>query len=70
MPRYKSIKYWGYDVAGLLIEREAHDFHARVFQHEFDHLNGILYPERIENMKSFGFEDCLNYEHHVPQEEI
>jgi len=70
VPRYKGIKYWGYDIEGKLIEREAHDFHARVFQHEFDHLNGILYPQRIENMKSFGFEDSLNYEHHVPQEEI
>jgi len=70
VPRYKGIKYRGYDIQGSLIEREAHDFHARVFQHEFDHLNGILYPQRIENMKSFGFEDSLNYEHHVSQEEI
>lgn len=64
VPRYKSIKYRGYDEKGELIEREAHDFHARVFQHEFDHLNGILYPQRMKNMNSFGYEDCLNYEHH------
>jgi peptide deformylase len=65
VPRYKSIKYRGYDVNGQLIEREAHGFHARVFQHEFDHLNGILYPQRIENMKSFGFEDSLILEDHL-----
>lgn len=59
VPRYKSIKYRGYDQNGELIEREAHDFHARVVQHEVDHLDGVLYPLRIEDMKNFGFEDEL-----------
>lgn len=59
VPRYTSIKYQGYNQRGELIEREAHDFHARVVQHEVDHLDGILYPQRIEDMKNFGFEDTL-----------
>ncbi len=59
VPRYSSIRYRGYDEKGELIEREAHGFHARVVQHEVDHLDGILYPFRIENMKNFGFEDEL-----------
>ena len=59
VPRYKSISYRGYDHKGTLIEREASGFHARVVQHELDHLDGILYPQRIENMQNFGFEDAL-----------
>lgn len=59
VPRYTSIKYRGYDAQGNLIEREAHGFHARVVQHEVDHLDGVLYPSRIEDMKNFGFEDTL-----------
>lgn len=59
VPRYTSIRYRGYDVQGNLIEREAHGFHARVVQHEVDHLDGVLYPFRIEDMKDFGFEDAL-----------
>jgi len=59
VPRYTSIRYRGYDTQGNLIEREAHGFHARVVQHEVDHLDGILYPSRIEDLKNFGFEDAL-----------
>ena len=59
VPRYTSIKYRGYDAQGNLIERQAHGFHARVVQHEVDHLDGILYPSRIEDMRNFGFEDAL-----------
>ena len=59
VPRYTSIRYRGYDVEGEVIEREAHGFHARVVQHEVDHLDGVLYPFRIENMRNFGFEDEL-----------
>ncbi|MCW8987509.1 MAG: peptide deformylase [Gammaproteobacteria bacterium] len=66
VPRYTSIKYHGYDQNGELIEREASGFHARVVQHEVDHLDGILYPQRIENMQNFGFEDEL---FQVPDEE-
>ena len=59
VPRYTSIRYRGCDMQGNVIEREAHGFHARVVQHEVDHLDGVLYPQRIENMKDFGFEDAL-----------
>lgn len=59
VPRYKSIHYKGYDAQGNIIEREAHDFHARVVQHEVDHLDGLLYPSRIEDMRNFGFEEEL-----------
>ncbi len=59
VPRYTSIRYRGYDAKGNLIERDAHGFHARVVQHEVDHLDGVLYPTRIENLKDFGFEDEL-----------
>ena len=45
---------------GNLISREAEGFHARVLQHECDHLDGILYPMRIEDMRYFGFEDELS----------
>jgi len=54
------IRYRGYDQFGMLIEREVEGFHARVFQHEFDHLNGILYPDRIEDLSQFGFTEELD----------
>jgi peptide deformylase len=55
VPRFKSIRYRGFDAAGNEIVREADGFHARVAQHEVDHLDGILYPQRIEDMRQFGF---------------
>ena len=55
--RFKKIKYSGYDPQGNLIEREAEGFHARVVQHECDHINGFLYPQRMKDMKFFGFEE-------------
>jgi peptide deformylase len=55
--RFKKIKYSGYDPQGHFIEREAEGFHARVVQHECDHINGFLYPQRMNNMKHFGFEE-------------
>ena len=54
--RYTQIRYKGYDQKGNLVEREASDFHARVVQHEVDHLDGILYPQRINDMRYFGYE--------------
>lgn len=57
VPRYKKINYKGFDQYGNEINRNAEGFHARVVQHECDHLFGILYPSRIENMKLFGFHD-------------
>ena len=57
--RYVSIRYRGYDQEGNPLDREAQGFHARVVQHECDHLDGILYPSRISDMRNFGFEDVL-----------
>jgi len=57
--RYTRLRYRGFDVAGRRIEREAEGFHARVVQHECDHLDGILYPMRIHDMRLFGFEEVL-----------
>ncbi|MDO8953802.1 MAG: peptide deformylase [Gammaproteobacteria bacterium] len=56
VPRYKHIHYAGYDIEGNKIEGEAKSFHARILQHECDHLEGILYLQRIQNWQKFGFE--------------
>lgn len=60
VPRFRDIHYRGYDQNGEVIDREASGFHARVVQHECDHLDGILYPQRIEDLRYFGFIDVLN----------
>lgn len=57
VPRYTHIKYEGYGAEGNKIEREVGDFHARVVQHECDHLDGILYPMKIEDYRYFGFHE-------------
>ncbi len=57
--RYTHLRYAGYDQRGVRFEREAHGFHARVVQHECDHLDGILYPQRITDMRLFGFTEEL-----------
>ena len=54
--RNTNIKYSGYDAQGNIIERMADDFHARVVQHEVDHLDGILYPQRMTDLTQLGFE--------------
>ena len=59
VPRFRNIRYRGFDPHGNPIDRKASGFHARVVQHECDHLDGILYPQRIKNMKYFGFEEEL-----------
>lgn len=59
VPRYRHIVYSGFDVEGQAIEREVHGFHARVVQHECDHLDGILFPQRMPDMRRFGFEKEL-----------
>ena len=56
VPRLTHIGYRGYDVAGKLIEREARGFHARVVQHEVDHLNGIMYLDRMNDFTSLTHE--------------
>ena len=57
--RYQAIRYRGYDQHGNPIEREASGFHARVVQHECDHLDGILYPMRMADLRQFGYIDAL-----------
>jgi peptide deformylase len=59
VPRYARLRYRGFDELGQRIDRTVDGFHARVVQHECDHLDGILYPQRIEDMSSFGFQDEL-----------
>jgi peptide deformylase len=65
VPRYTKLRYSGTDEEGNPIEREAEGFHARVVQHECDHLDGILYPQRMQDMSTFGFTKEL-----FPDEEI
>src|SRR5208283_1846935 len=59
VPRYRHLRYTGVDAAGEPIERSVSGFHARVVQHEVDHLDGILYPRRIRDLTQFGFNDAL-----------
>ncbi len=59
VPRWRRIRYQGYDAAGRLIDREAEGFHARVVQHECDHLWGVLYPMRVRDFTRFGFTEVL-----------
>ncbi|MBP0618721.1 peptide deformylase [Cupriavidus consociatus] len=59
VPRHVRLKYSGYDLMGHRIERVAEGFHARVVQHECDHLQGILYPMRIKDFSRFGFTEIL-----------
>ena len=59
VPRYSRIRYSGFDPEGRAIEREATGFHARVVQHECDHLDGILYPMRMRDLRLLGFSDVL-----------
>ncbi len=53
--RYTHIRYRGYSLEGDVLTREAVGFHARVVQHECDHLDGILYPQRVRDLKKFGY---------------
>jgi peptide deformylase len=59
VPRATHIRYGGTLEDGGVLTCEAEGFHARVFQHEFDHLNGVLYPQRIRDMTKFGFIEAL-----------
>ena len=69
VPRYKRLRYGGFDENGRPFEREASDFHARVVQHEVDHLDGILYPMRIRDLAQFGFNEALFPGQELPQED-
>jgi len=59
VPRARRVRYRGFDLAGAPIDRTVEGFHARVVQHEVDHLDGILYPRRIRDLTQFGFNDAL-----------
>ncbi len=60
VPRWKKIRYEGFDQFGNKISREADGFHARVVQHECDHLDGILYPMRMPDLDLFGFAEAFD----------
>jgi peptide deformylase len=59
VPRYRRLRYEGFDAAGNRIDRTVDGFHARVVQHECDHLDGILYPMRIRDLANFGYTEAL-----------
>lgn len=64
--RHRHIRYTGVDAQGLRIDRSVSDFHARVVQHECDHLDGILFPQRLVDIKDFGFEEALQLREDYP----
>jgi peptide deformylase len=59
VPRYRRLQYRGFDQYGAPIDRTVEGFHARVVQHELDHLEGILFPQRVRDLRDFGFEEAL-----------
>ena len=59
VPRWRRIRYTGFDASGQVIDCEADGFHARVAQHECDHLIGVLYPMRVRDFTHFGFNEVL-----------
>ena len=59
VPRYQKLRYEGLDIYGNPIDRTVDGFHARVVQHECDHLDGILYPMRMKDLRFLGFTDAL-----------
>jgi peptide deformylase len=65
VPRFMRVRYQGFDESGQAIDRSVEGFHARVVQHECDHLDGVLYPTRIRDMSKFGFVDVL-----FPEQEL
>ena len=69
VPRYKHLRYRGFDENGKPFERDVSEFHARVVQHEVDHLDGILYPMRIRDLTQFGFNEALFPGQELPAED-
>jgi peptide deformylase len=59
VPRFKQLRYQGFDPLGQPIDRKVEGFHARVVQHECDHLMGVLYPMRVRDFSRFGFTEVL-----------
>ncbi len=68
VPRYEHLRYQGFDQHGKPVDRTVSGFHARVVQHECDHLQGILYPMRIRDMRKFGFTEVLFPNNSIPEE--
>ena len=69
VPRYRRLRYAGFDAQGERFEREVDGFHARVVQHECDHLDGVLYPFRMRDLSRFGYIDALFPGEALPPEE-
>jgi peptide deformylase len=69
VPRWQQLRYTGFDEKGNFFQREVQGFHARVVQHECDHLDGILYPMRIRDFTRFGFNEALFPGQALPAEE-
>jgi peptide deformylase len=69
VPRWRRLRYKGVDEHGQPFEREVEGFHARVVQHEVDHLDGVLYPMRIRDFTRFGFNEALFPGQSLPQED-
>ena len=69
VPRWSRLRYAGFDEHGRRFERSVGGFHARVVQHECDHLDGILYPMRIRDLSKFGFNEALFPGQDLPAEE-
>ena len=69
VPRWSHLRYAGYDEKGKRFVREVRNFHARVVQHECDHLDGVLYPMRIKDFSKFGFNEELFPGQDLPAEE-
>ncbi|MGE5638683.1 MAG: peptide deformylase [Clostridia bacterium] len=69
VPRFKRLRYSGFDESGKSFKRDVEGFHARVVQHEVDHLDGILYPMRVRDMTKFGFNEALFPGEDLPPED-
>jgi len=69
VPRWRHLRYAGFDEQGHRFERTVEAFHARVVQHECDHLDGILYPMRIRDLAKFGFNEALFPGQDLPRED-
>jgi peptide deformylase len=69
VPRFKKLRYSGYDERGRRFQRDVEGFHARVVQHEVDHLDGVLYPMRIRELTKFGFNEELFPGANLPPED-
>ena len=60
VPRWRQLRYTGFDARGRVIDRSVEGFHARVVQHECDHLDGVLYPMRIDDLRLFGYSEVID----------